>query len=115
MNPCPPTYSGIDVPDKIPTNVAATLYRIAQEALRNVSKHAGVTHVKVILEQAKGLLTLQVIDLGVGFDQEAELPRGGLGLISMTERARLIHGQFSIDSALGKGTTVTVQVPSEVE
>jgi two-component system CheB/CheR fusion protein len=107
----PATYHGISVPEDIPTNTAAALYRIAQEALRNVAKHAGKTHVKVLLEKKDDLLILQVIDLGVGFDQEAEVAGGGLGLISMTERARQIHGQLSIHSSLGKGTTMIVEAP----
>jgi two-component system, chemotaxis family, CheB/CheR fusion protein len=107
----PATYSGIGLPEVIPPNTAAALYRIAQEALRNVAKHAGKTHVKVILAGDDDSITLQVIDLGVGFDQEEDMPRDGLGLISITERARLIHGHVSIKSALGKGTTMTVEVP----
>ena len=107
----PATYHGISVPETIPTNTAAALYRITQEALRNVAKHAGKTHVKVLLEEKNNLLILQVIDLGVGFDQEAEDAGEGLGLISMTERARQIHGRLSIHSALGKGTTMTVEAP----
>ena len=107
----PATYSGIDIPDAIPSNTAAALYRIAQEALRNVAKHAGKTHVKLILEARGNTLILQVIDLGLGFDQEEEVDGEGLGLISMTERARQIHGKFSIQSALGKGTTMTVEAP----
>jgi len=107
----PATYFGINLPESISTNVAAALYRIAQEALRNVSKHAGKTHVKVILEKIEGNLVLQVIDLGLGFDADPEEPREGLGLISMTERARLVHGCVTINSSLGKGTTVTVEVP----
>jgi two-component system CheB/CheR fusion protein len=107
----PATYSGINLPATIPTNIAAALYRITQEALRNVAKHAGKTHVKVLLEEKDETLILQVIDLGVGFDQEADIDGEGLGLISMTERARQIHGQFSIKSSLGKGTTMTVEVP----
>jgi len=107
----PATYHGINIPELVPTNTAAALYRIAQEALRNVAKHAGKTHVKVYLEEKDKVLVLQVIDLGVGFDQEADVAGEGLGLISMTERARQIHGQLSIRSSLGKGTTMTVEAP----
>ena len=107
----PSSYSGINLPEHIPVTTEAALYRITQEALRNVAKHAGKTHVKVILEGGENALTLQVIDLGVGFDQESETPREGLGLISMTERARLVQGQLSIKSSLGKGTTMSVEVP----
>ena len=107
----PATYHGINVPENIPANTAAALYRIAQEALRNVAKHAGKTHVKLLLEAKGDLLMMQVIDLGLGFDQDAEVAGEGLGLISMTERARQIHGRLSITSALGKGTTMIVEAP----
>ncbi len=107
----PATYFGINLTEDFPTNVSAALYRITQEALRNVAKHAGKTHVKVILEAKNDRLLLQVIDLGIGFDPDPDVPREGLGLISMTERARLIHGTVSIHSSLGKGTTITVEVP----
>lgn len=97
------------VPETIPRDVAAVLYRITQEALRNVAKHAGETHVKVSLEGSNNGLLLQVADLGEGFDP-ATAGRG-LGLVSMAERVRLVNGSFDVKSALGKGTVVTVQVP----
>ena len=118
----PATFQSSDVPDVTSRRASAALYRIAQEALRNVSKHAGKTHVKVMLEgrselNGSGSLELEVLDLGVGFDQENEAdgrPRGGaLGLISMKERARLAHGTFTVESALGRGTRVRVSVPAE--
>jgi two-component system, chemotaxis family, CheB/CheR fusion protein len=98
-----------NLPEIIPTIVAGVLYRIAQEALRNVSKYAGRTQVKVLLELSEGTLRLQISDAGDGFDmQEA---RRGLGLVSMAERARTVQGVFSIQSALGVGTTINVDVP----
>ncbi len=103
------SFARHDVPADLSKEVAAGLYRIAQEALRNVSKHAGKTHAKVTLEGTESGLRLEITDLGEGFDPEDA--RRGLGIISMAERARLIHGAFSVESALGKGTTVTVEVP----
>lgn len=87
--------------------------RIAQEALRNVAKHAGKTHVKVMLAGFDHSLQLKVLDFGLGFDREAESPGHGLGMISMQERARLAGGSFDVQSALGQGTTITVHVPRE--
>jgi two-component system CheB/CheR fusion protein len=78
-----------------------------------VAKHAGKTHVKVALFSNDENLHLEIIDLGLGFDQETELRPQGLGLISMNERARLAHGLFSIESKLGFGTKITVDVPLE--
>jgi two-component system CheB/CheR fusion protein len=102
------TFSAQQVPEEIPRAVATGLYRIAQEALRNVAKHAGKTHVKVILRGTRSDLRLQVIDSGEGFDTQAR--RSGLGLISMEERARMMEGQFVVESELGEGTKITVQV-----
>jgi signal transduction histidine kinase len=75
-----------------------------------VAKHAGRTHAKVTLEGTQNGLRLEIADLGEGFDLEQTSGRG-LGLISMEERARLVNGTFRVESALGKGTTVTVEVP----
>ncbi len=98
-----------DVPETIPPETAISLYRIAQEALRNVAKHAGRTHVKISLRGEGGRLQLQVSDSGIGFDVE-DL-RSGLGLISMEERARQIGATFRIECALGEGTRITVDAP----
>jgi two-component system, chemotaxis family, CheB/CheR fusion protein len=98
-----------NVPGNLPNTIAIGLYRITQEALRNVSKHAGRTHVKVMLKGSDGTLRLQVIDSGHGFDIHAR--RSGLGLISMEERARLMQGTFTVESEPGEGTRITVDVP----
>lgn len=107
----PATYSTDHLPESWPPEAATTIYRIAQEALRNVSKHAGKTHVKVVLAGTAGGIQLQVKDSGIGFDQETELPAQGLGMISMQERARLVGGTLHVSSMLGQGTTVTVDIP----
>ncbi len=114
----PVTFASLNVPELTPQPAVTALYRITQEALRNVVKHAGKTHVKVMLEgrEDSGLpgahsLHLEVLDLGQGFDLETDFPREGLGLISMKERARLAGGELKITSALGRGTTVSVDVP----
>ena len=109
----PATFVSLNVPDLAPQPAVTALYRIAQEALRNVAKHAGKTHVKVMLEGGDQKLRLEVLDIGQGFDMETDFPREGLGLISMKERARLAGGEAKIVSALGRGTTVTVDVPLE--
>lgn len=105
----PATFRRSNVPEYLPPATAGTLYRIAQEALHNIAKHAGKTHVKVSLEAFDARLRLEIKDSGEGFDTQ-ETNRG-LGLVSMSERARLAQGVFSIESALGVGTTVRVDVP----
>ncbi|MBV9303324.1 MAG: PAS domain-containing protein [Acidobacteriaceae bacterium] len=103
------TFFAQNVPRELPLNISTGLYRITQEALRNVSKHAGKTHVKVNLTGNADRIELQVTDAGKGFDMEQK--SSGLGLISMRERARLINGVIRIESAPGEGTRLTVQVP----
>ncbi|MBV8906788.1 MAG: sensor histidine kinase [Acidobacteriia bacterium] len=103
------TFSARSVPENVPASIAIGLYRITQEALRNVSKHAGRTHVKVTLRGSPGQIRLQVADAGEGFDIHQR--RSGLGLISMEERARMMEGTFTIESDLGEGTKITVEVP----
>jgi len=107
----PASYVTQNLPESWPPEVATELYRITQEALRNVVKHAGKTHVKVVLTGENDRLQLKVMDFGIGFDQEAEAVSPGLGMISMQERARLVHGKLTVSSKLGEGTTVTVDVP----
>lgn len=87
------------------------LFRIAQEALRNVAKHASATRAEIVVEVANKQLTLIVSDDGRGFDTAGARGARGLGLISMGERARLADGNFSLFSKPGGGTTIRVTVP----
>jgi signal transduction histidine kinase len=109
----PATFSSRTLPEKVPDDSATAIYRITQEALRNVAKHAGRTHVKVMLRNVDHTLVLKVQDFGVGFDSDALEGQTGLGLISMQERARIAGGTFEIASELGSGTAITVKVPLE--
>ncbi len=111
----PSTYIVRDLPILQSQPATTAIYRITQEALRNVAKHAGKTHVKVMLEARDGILHLEIRDLGMGFDQrpDAGEASSGLGMITMQERARLAHGTLSVASALGEGTTVIVDIPYE--
>jgi signal transduction histidine kinase len=99
---------------RLPPPVETCLYRIAQEALNNVSKHAQAARVSVILERADGDAVLVVEDDGVGFDDaEAAGWDGGrgLGLAGMRERAALLGGKVAVESRPGRGTTVLARVP----
>ena len=87
------------------------LYRIAQEALANVVKHARADRVEVVLAETPRGILLQVRDNGQGFSPQDERRRRGLGLIVMQERTSLLQGRFQLDSAPGRGTTITVEVP----
>jgi PAS domain S-box-containing protein len=99
------------------TNEAETqLYRIMQEALNNVAKHANASRVNVLLEWSKTNVRLIVEDNGKGFDvsrsTSASTSGRGLGLLGMSERAALVGGHVEIESARGKGTTVFTSVPA---
>ena len=99
-----------NVPESVPQDVASCLYRVAQEALRNVAKHSGATQAQVSLTGADGSLRLAVTDPGVGFDPEVVKGRG-LGIVSMEERVRLVNGVISIRSGPGLGTRIEIRVP----
>ena len=96
---------------RIPTEIEINLYRIAQEALHNVHKHAAAHHVNVMLQRDNGHLRLVVADDGGGFDPETDQRQGGLGLTSMRERAALIGGDLQIESTPGEGASIHVSVP----
>jgi signal transduction histidine kinase len=89
-----------------------TMYRIAQEALQNVVKHAHATRLDVRLTCEPGWLTLEVCDNGSGFDAMAAHP-GHLGLQSMRERAESVGGTLDIASATGCGTQIRARLPFE--
>jgi len=92
-----------------------TLFRIAQEALNNVRKHAEATQVVTTLALSDSVVTLTVEDNGKGFTPptmtDHPTAAGKLGLIGMHERARLLGGSLSVESAPGAGTKVSVSVP----
>ena len=96
----------------IEPNTALCLYRVAQEALHNVVRHARARHARVILTTAAGMLELTVVDDGRGFAVTRGLARDGLGLVSIDERVRLINGRLTIHSEPGHGTTLRVEVPA---
>jgi PAS domain S-box-containing protein len=90
---------------------ATAAYRIAQEALTNVTRHAGATQVKVSLQPERGALTLAVVDNGRGFDPKEIAAFECLGLAGMRERASLLGGSLEIRSRPGKGTRVCFRLP----
>ena len=96
----------------IPQPVATCLYRIAQEGLSNVAKHAGATGFEVELKRDDRVVTLSITDDGAGFDPgERKTDRATLGLVSMKERAHLVHGGLEVESQLGRGTSVRARIP----
>ena len=106
-------FTARKVPKRIPADIASSLYRVVQEALRNVVKHAGTTEVSLTLAGGPGRLSLTIRDNGAGFDARSVKGKGGLGLISMQERVRLVNGEFSVKSTPGHGVLITIHVPLE--
>jgi len=97
--------------DRLASEAETTLYRIAQEALTNVAKHAQAENVDVILERRSDHVLLIVEDDGVGFDPgDAGTTGQGFGLQGMQERAALVGATLQIESAAGKGTTILVRM-----
>jgi signal transduction histidine kinase len=101
----------------LPLEVETALYRIVQEALTNVARHASASHVSVLLQKRGGVIVLMVEDDGAGFDVAQVMAslqeRERLGLYGMEERASLVGGQLTVESAPDTGTTITVQIPLE--
>lgn len=100
-----------ELPRAIPPDAALSLFRIAQEALRNVGRHAHSRTAAVSLRPLDGGLQLAVTDAGIGFDPRQQRQRPSLGLASMRERVRLLGGELDIESTPGHGTTVLAWVP----
>jgi signal transduction histidine kinase len=99
-----------ELTDRLPLEIEEVLYRIAQEALHNVVKHAAARQVQVTLERRGGDVVLRVRDDGKGFDQAA-VPEGHLGITGMRARADKIGATYVVTSRAAEGTTVEVVVP----
>jgi hypothetical protein len=99
------------LPKILPKDVSLCLYRVTQEALRNIAKHAHARRAKVDMARENGGVRLLVQDFGVGFAPAQVGGKSGLGLASMEERIRLLEGRFSVQSQLGQGTRIDVWLP----
>jgi signal transduction histidine kinase len=104
-------YKSEDVPAAIPIDTAVCLFRVVQEGMRNIARHAKVKEADVSLTGAEDRIVLMIQDAGVGFDVSRPAGRPALGLTSMKERTHLIRGEFVIESTRGMGTTITVVAP----
>lgn len=104
-----------NIAGRLSSAVETALYRVVQEALVNVTRHAEAKHVSIRIRRVGAKLRCSVQDDGTGFDVRAvqvSHGRTGLGLIAMKERLHAVGGTFSIDSASGRGTTVSIEVPA---
>jgi signal transduction histidine kinase len=92
-------------------DISTALFRILQETLTNIARHAQATRVEVVKQKLRDRLVLRIRDNGRGFDQADPALSGSLGLLGMRERAAMLGGGVNIASAPGQGTTVTAWIP----
>ncbi|HEX5551443.1 MAG TPA: ATP-binding protein, partial [Nitrospira sp.] len=97
------------VPAHLPMPITICLYRVLQESLGNIRKHANANHVDVWLSAGQREIELRVSDDGSGFNSRDS--KKGLGLTSMQERVRPLRGHVAIDSSPGGGTVIAVKIP----
>ena len=102
-------HSGLQA--RFPPEVRVAAYRIVQESLTNVARHAGVSEINVTAWVDRNMLWLRIEDKGTGFDSAAASPGISGGLFGMHERARSLEGEVTIDSSPGAGTTITARLP----
>ena len=100
-----------NVPVHLPKDIELCLFRVSQEALRNVVKHARTSKATVKLSAQAGAIELCVSDFGLGFNAATVAGKGGLGLISMCERLRLVGGLLVIESKPSHGTRICARIP----
>jgi len=107
-------FDARNVNSPVPDDVSLCLFRIAQESLRNIVKHSHADRVTVELAVDGTDISLTVTDDGCGFDPHLQPSNGSLGLISMSERIRAVHGTVTVESTMGSGTTIHARVPNVI-
>ena len=95
----------------LPPEHETAIYRIVQEALTNIVKHARAQRVSILVVRKASSAAVVIEDDGTGFSEPGTADRGGLGLVGMRERVRLLDGRFDIESSPGAGTTLVAEVP----
>ena len=95
----------------VPEDVGLCIFRVSQECLHNIAKHADAENVSVVLERTQRELRLKVADTGRGFVPSKNTTKRGLGLVSMKERVLCVKGQLKIQSTPGRGTEICVTIP----
>lgn len=108
-------FEAIGFEEKLPPQIETAFYRIIQEALNNIAKHAGADRIEISLEQRDSMIGASITDNGKGFDLERvlhpESPERGFGIVGMQERVSLLGGQIDIQSRPGFGTHIHIEVP----
>ena len=108
------SLSAPEIEKQLPDSVRTGLFRIFQESLTNIARHANAKSVKVRLQHKKGKIVLSIEDDGKGFDKKKTAAKRTLGILGMRERTLMIGGEYEIKSMPGKGTTVLVAIPEQV-
>jgi len=104
-------FESVGVPKRLPEPLSLAAYRVFQEALQNALKHSQTSRLRVSLAVEGPDQVLWVKDYGLGFDTESGDRPGGLGLLSMRERLRMVGGALAIHSEVGKGTQLEARLP----
>jgi len=99
-----------NVDGRLPAEIETVLYRVVQEALTNVVKHAGAEHVSIVVRSREGIVAATIDDDGRGFAHE-DVREDALGLLGMRERLALVGGTLEVESSPESGTTIAAQVP----
>ena len=115
LNEIPVTLDLEDTVKYPSKEISLCAYRILQEGLRHIVRHAKATGIHVTLSKKNDILHLLIKDNGIGFDPASDRAMTGLGISSMMERARLLQGKLFIESKPGKGTAVKLAVPLETQ
>ena len=93
------------------SDIETVVYRVVQESILNALKYASVNHIDVSIQDTGDHIIAEVIDQGVGFNPQSQPKGTGLGLYGMNERAELVNGNVNIDTQIGKGTIITLEIP----
>lgn len=99
--------------ESLPAHIEIEIYRIAQEAVNNIIKHAKSSRIDLQINRLDNEINMHIEDNGIGFDVEAKKKDHGLGLVNLEKRAEKIGGRLFIDSFIGRGTTIVLEVPLE--
>jgi len=99
------------LPEDISPDAALCVYRVIQEGLRNIAKHAHARHVDVFLKGSANRLLATIEDDGAGFEPKCARHTPGIGLASMRERVQYVKGEFTVSSEPGHGTVISLSVP----
>ena len=97
--------------ERLPENIETVIYRVLQELINNIIKHAQANEVTIQLIRESNEFMLMVEDNGKGFDLEKTMQQQGIGLKNITSRVEYLNGQVNYDTAVGKGTTVIIEIP----